>query len=77
MCGAGMTRRRRGDADAGDHREAGNETGDGQDELAAQHLGVQRTGLAVCAAEQLDDAGLDLLGIVTERARQCDEIVGA
>ena len=75
-CAAGV-RSTRGNADTGDHGQAGHETRDRDDELAAQHLRVQRAGLVRRASEELDDARLDLLGVVTERARQRDEVVGA
>ena len=52
-------RRRLGHARAAHHRDAGDETRERQDELAAQHLRMQRVRLVRRAAEEVDDAGLD------------------
>ena len=59
------------------HRDAGDETHDREYQLAAQHLRVQRLRFERRAPEEVDDARLDVVGVLAERVRQCDEVVGA
>ena len=70
-------RRLRGVRDARERGHARGETGDGEDDLAAQQLAVQAARLGGRAAEHFGDPLLDRLAVAAERAGERDDVDGA
>jgi len=74
---ARRSRRLRRVRDARERGHACRESGDGEDDLAAEQLAVQSVCFRPRATQRLGDALLDCIGVAAERAGQRDDVDGA